>query len=146
MEHELIYTSRARQVMRDEDLTALLKQSCEKNVRLGITGLLLYFKGEFVQLLEGEKSAIFSLYETILLDDRHQQVHLVWDDEIESRGFSNWSMAFININAIEPDALQAYSAYLQDGVAVLHRTDYATIGKRLIMGIRDDFLSPDIAA
>jgi len=37
----------------------LLAQSREKNASLGITGLLVYGKREFIQLLEGNKKDIF---------------------------------------------------------------------------------------
>ena len=140
MEHELIYTSLATREMNEKDLTELLEQSREKNARLNITGLLVYGNREFVQLLEGKKSDIFSLYETIVKDDRHQQVKLLWDGEIEKKSFTDWSMEFLNIKDIDYSKLKGYSGFLQDGVSSLHLTDNKTTGRRLLTGLRDEFL------
>lgn len=140
MGHELIYTSRARQEMSENDLTELLIQSRDKNLRLNITGLLVYGNREFMQLLEGTKQDIFSLYEAIFRDSRHQQVQLLWDGDIDERSFTDWSMAFININNIDPDSLGAYSTFLQDGVAALHLTGNQSTGRRLLINLRDEFL------
>lgn len=140
MEHELIYTSLATRNMSEADLTSLLVQSRDKNLRLNITGLLVYGKREFVQLLEGKKEAIFDLYNTIVKDDRHQQVELLWHGDIKKRSFLDWSMAFLNIANIDTEKLAAYSHFLQDGVSSLRLTENKSIGRRLLIGMRDEFL------
>jgi hypothetical protein len=140
MKHELLYTSLAVREMNTDDLTGLLAQSREKNARLKITGLLIYSKREFMQLLEGNKEDIFELYNTIVKDERHQQVKLLWDGEIEDRSFKDWSMAFLNIDGIEQDKLDGYSRFLQQGLASLHLTGNQSIGRRLLIDLRDEFL------
>jgi hypothetical protein len=140
MKHELLYTSLAVREMNTDDLTGLLAQSREKNARLKITGLLIYSKREFMQLLEGNKEDIFELYNTIVKDERHQQVKLLWDGEIEDRSFKDWSMAFLNIDDIEQDKLDGYSRFLQQGLASLHLTGNQSIGRRLLIDLRDEFL------
>ncbi|MES2408008.1 MAG: BLUF domain-containing protein [Pseudomonadota bacterium] len=140
MDHELIYTSCARYGMDDAGLIELLTQSREKNARLNITGLLVYNNREFMQLLEGKKNDIFTLYDTIVNDRRHQQVQLLWDGEIEGRSFLDWSMAFLNMANMAPEMLKSYSRFLQDGLSSLHLTGNKSVGKRLIINMRDDFL------
>ena len=140
MEHELIYTSCATREMSGSDLSELLVRSREKNARLNITGLLIYGNREFAQLLEGDKNDIFHLYNTIVEDDRHQQVHLLWDGEIKKRSFTDWSMAFLNIKDIDLTNLEAYSHFLQDGMSSLHLTGDKSLGRRLLLGMRDEFL------
>jgi len=141
MNHELIYTSCATHEMDETNLTELLQQSREKNIRLNITGLLVYGNREFIQLLEGHKTEIFSLYDTIVKDDRHQQVELLWDSEIENRSFMDWSMAFLNVNTVDKIKLKAYSTFLQEGVSSLHLTGNKSIGRRLLIGMRNDFIT-----
>ncbi len=140
MEHELIYTSLARREMNDQDLTELLIQSRDKNRRLNITGILVYHNREFMQLLEGTHQAIFDLYETIIKDERHKRVLLHWDGEIDKRNFTEWSMAFLNTKNIDTTSLGAYSHFLQDGVSALHLKGDKSMGRRLLLNIRDDFL------
>jgi len=140
MDHELIYTSCATREMDEINLVELLIQSREKNARLEITGLLVYGNREFIQLLEGNKTEIFSLYDTIVKDSRHQQVNLLWDSTIKKRSFTDWSMAFLNIRHIDRDKLKAYSHFLQNGVSSLHLTGSKSTGRQLLIGMRNDFL------
>jgi hypothetical protein len=140
MLHELIYTSFATIEMDENELADLLELSREKNVRLNISGLLVSYKREFIQLLEGERSDIFSLYETICKDERNQQNQLLWDGKIEERSFTDWSMAFLNVKDIDKSKLKAYSTFLQEGVPSLHFTGNKSMGRRLLMDMKDEFL------
>ncbi len=139
-EHELIYTSLAASPMDATALTELLLQSREKNLRLDITGLLIYGRREFMQLLEGEKSVIFSLYDTIVRDERHRQVELLWEGVIDGRSLRNWSMGFVNADQVDSESLPAYSRYLHDGVSSLHLTGNKSVGRDLLLSMRDYFL------
>jgi hypothetical protein len=40
------------------DLDHILASARRRNVAVNITGLLLYYRGEFVQILEGEKESV----------------------------------------------------------------------------------------
>lgn len=138
--HELIYVSAATKEMAAEDLNSLLDQSREMNVRLGITGLLVYHHREFMQLLEGNKADIFSLYEAICLDERNQQNHLLWSGPIEQRSFADWSMAFLAPGDLALEGRPAYSDFLQHGLGQLALDAPRTMGKTFLMTLKDDFL------
>lgn len=47
----LIYTSSAVELFREDELVELLKTSRDNNRRRGITGMLLYNDGNFLQVL-----------------------------------------------------------------------------------------------
>lgn len=138
--HELVYVSSATKEMEHDDLTSLLEQSREKNERLSITGLLIYHRREFMQLLEGTKEEIFSLYETICNDDRNRQNHLLWDGPIENRSFANWSMAFLVPDNLSLQNNPAYSTFLQTGTLNRVVGPPRSMGKRFLLSLRDDFL------
>ena len=57
--HQILYVSVETHRFTKDDLKALLNQSREKNLKLGITGILIYYKKHFFQILEGEKDKIF---------------------------------------------------------------------------------------
>ena len=63
----LIYISSAVKLMNDDELLFMLEQAREKNLRLGLTGMLLYKNGSFMQMLEGDKQTVLDLYDTIRL-------------------------------------------------------------------------------
>ncbi|MFZ9322748.1 MAG: BLUF domain-containing protein [Hylemonella sp.] len=77
-----------------EELDTMLHFFRKKNRSLGITGLLLYRARSFCQFLEGEEAVVTALFNQIRSDNRHRNVALVYQEPIESRSFSGWSMKF----------------------------------------------------
>lgn len=112
----LIYMSSAVKPMNSDALSALLEQSRKSNLKLGITGMLIYQKGTFLQMLEGEKPAIMDLYNKILDDQRHTGVHTVLSGEIEKRNFEDWSMGFFNMD--KAGEFPKYSDYIDKNLAL----------------------------
>ncbi len=139
--HELIYTSVANWDLSTQELTELLDQSRIKNARLNITGILVYHDRGFMQLLEGDKKAIFELYDTICEDERHTSVQLFWNGEIEDRSFEDWAMAFINTSEVDLGKLEGYSRYLEDGMAALNLTGNESTGREFLNVLRESYLT-----
>jgi hypothetical protein len=110
----LIYVSSAVKLMSDDELVALLEQSREKNLGLGITGMLLYKSGNFMQMLEGEKDVVMGLYETIRHDVRHRNVINIIGDVIMRRNFEYWSMGFYNMDKL--DGLPTFNEYIDQNL------------------------------
>jgi hypothetical protein len=106
--HHLIYSSAATIPLSEEELQSLLTKASARNKQLGITGVLLYHDGEFMQLLEGDADVIHDLYKTIEQDPRHTNVLKLADKAIEFRSFPDWSMAFKTLEAEEFAQLQGY--------------------------------------
>lgn len=90
----MIYVSTAKPSVNKETLVDILNQAREKNARLGITGMLLYKDGNFMQLLEGEEQVVRDLYDTIARDDRHFDSLAIFADQAEERMFADWTMGF----------------------------------------------------
>lgn len=90
----LVYVSIATNEMSDEALKSLLKVARINNELKGITGMLLYREGLFIQALEGEESSVVDLFEKIKNDERHYNVLLIHQEPIEKRDFSQWTMGF----------------------------------------------------
>ncbi len=94
----LLYVSDAVQAMDDAALEALIAPCRNKNHRLGVTGVLFYSAGHFIQLLEGERSVVRSLFDTIRKDPRHRDVQLLLLRTIPQRVFADWSMGVLNMD------------------------------------------------
>ena len=120
----LIYASSATSFVSTDALQALLVQSRANNTRLGITGMLLYKDGNFMQVLEGDEAAVTTLYARITHDPRHYGIMHVIRRTIGQRHFSDWSMAFRNLDDPAVRALPAYSPFLNTPL-----TDPGFIGK-----------------
>jgi hypothetical protein len=103
--HHLIYTSHAIRPFSDHELLELLKQSRTFNKSKGITGMLLYLQGKFIQVLEGQKNDILELYDRIKADPRHHRVSLIVKGTSPGRIFKGWSMGFRRLSYDDAEAL-----------------------------------------
>ena len=110
MVHSLVYVSASDRGLRGVDLQTLLEQSRRHNEENGITGLLLYRAGTFLQFIEGSTAtAVQDLYATIALDERHHDVTLVRRREQPVRQFPSWSMAYGDVDPTSTEPLQVLS-------------------------------------
>ena len=105
----LVYASRAASAVTQDQLTTILRQSKAKNPAMGVTGVLCFSEGIFLQALEGGRSAVNQLYARIVADPRHQQVELLCYEEISERRFGSWSMGQVNLARLNPALLLKYS-------------------------------------
>ena len=105
----LMYASRAVAAVNQEELVAILRKSKSNNPSLGITGVLCFSEGIFLQALEGGRSAVNQLYNRIASDPRHTDVELLCYEEIGERRFAGWSMGQVNLSRLNPALLLKYS-------------------------------------
>lgn len=107
----LMYASRAAASIDADALSAIMKKSKENNAAVGVTGVLCFCfnAGVFLQVLEGGRSPVSTLYNRISQDARHNQVMLLTYEEIEERKFSSWSMGQVNMSRLNPGLLIKYS-------------------------------------
>jgi hypothetical protein len=105
----LLYASRAKVAISDQEMIAILKKSREHNPVEGITGLLCYTDGIFMQMLEGGRDAINARYNTIVRDVRHHDVILLSYEEIDDREFAGWAMGQVNLSRLNPALVLKYS-------------------------------------
>jgi hypothetical protein len=107
-----VYVSSATRHLEEGEILEILRVARANNEKLGITGMLLYRDGNFLQVLEGAFSAVDGLIQKIKRDPRHQGFILMSRRNIEQREFADWSMAFRNMSkkcSVEP----GYSPFLQ---------------------------------
>ncbi len=99
--HLIAYTSEAS-VPNDKvgslmaDIVFVAKR---ENPRHGITGVLFYVQGKFLQVIEGEEGQLRSLMKNIEADARHGNVEYLIDCKTEGRGFSDWNMDSFHLDA-----------------------------------------------
>jgi hypothetical protein len=91
---ELTYVSEPAQGMSFLGLMRLLYHSYLRNLRLEITGALIYENNQFGQVIEGPEDVIESLWEKIQQDNRHKNIRLIERKAIGSRSFQKWTMVF----------------------------------------------------
>ena len=99
--HTIIYVSSANHLFPNHELQELLHSARENNRRVGVTGVLLYNDGNFMQCIEGPKKELFELYEKIGKSTRHHGIIELVNESIEEREFGDWDMGFALANAPE---------------------------------------------
>ena len=104
----LLYASRALDAASAE-IESILAQSRQGNPGLGITGILCYGGGIFLQAIEGGRNAVSELYGHIQRDPRHKDVILLHYEEISERRFSGWTMGQVNMSKINASILLKYA-------------------------------------
>jgi len=104
----LLYASRAIDPSADA-IEAILAQSRQYNPTSGITGILCYGGGIFLQAIEGGRMPVSELYGHIQRDARHKDVVLLHYEEISERRFGGWTMGQVNMSKINHSILLKYA-------------------------------------
>lgn len=114
MTHQLVYTS-CSNITDDEEINSIVNKAILKNATLNITGVLAFRSGLFLQLLEGDKEKVFSLFEKIKKDPRHSNVTVILerDSGAGPRLFKNWSMAFRNVTPEEVQTVDSVLSWVE---------------------------------
>ncbi len=111
--HSLVYVSTATHPFSADELAALLAQSRKRNQEAGITGMLLYKDGCFIQAFEGEKDAVRGLQLRIARDPRHRNIVVLMNGPIEEREFSAWTMGFKQLDDDDVQKQPGFSEMLK---------------------------------
>lgn len=94
----LLYSSHAAPGLPAEALVAILATARDRNPATGITGVLVYHQGRFVQVLEGPVAAVELLMARIETDLRNTDIERLYEEDAEARLFGDWSMAFLPLS------------------------------------------------
>ena len=108
----IVYVSVVAENISKDDLLDILAKSRRANADAGITGMLLYKDGNFMQALEGEEAAVRDLYARIRRDPRHLGIVTLVEGERQDRCFGDWSMGFQDLSAPEAREVSGYSEFL----------------------------------
>lgn len=106
----LLYASRAVNASA-ELLEAIVEHAKLRNVRRGITGVICFGNGTYMQLIEGERSTVNELYSKMMTDPRHKDLTLLAYEEIEERFYGKWTMGQVNMTQIHQATLLRFSGF-----------------------------------
>lgn len=113
---QLVYASRARSVVDQAELLAILEIARQNNSARGITGMLMHDRDCFFQVLEGPEEEVISLYQRIGQDARHRSVMRILFRRIERREFPDWSMALAEPLRQDGDLPAGLSDFFRSGL------------------------------
>ncbi len=142
--YQLIYISKSVLYFSKQDLDKLAAKSSVSNQNLGITGMLMYIDGEFMQLLEGNKSDVEQLMHQIHQDERHYSLNIIKEEYLEQREFSNWAMA---TQLMTKSHLKLFlpEEHIDEPVglpSLVNKTNHRDLINSLFIRVRDNLLLP----
>ncbi len=129
----VVYASSATQRFTEADLRALLLKARANNARDGITGLLLYRGGNFMQVLEGTKTAALAKYQRIARDPRHRGLVLLLSGEEKERQFPDFSMGCHDLDSAVLRDVPGFSEFLNAPLTGAEFSGDPTRAQRLLM-------------
>ena len=113
--YQLLYISAANKAFTEAELEDLLRAARSNNTRLGISGMLLFHGGSFIQAVEGDRALVEQLYETIGRDDRHTETRVLYRGHVEKRDFDGWSMGFYRSRQTAAENVSGFHEFLAKG-------------------------------
>ena len=108
----MVYVSTASKLFDSAELREMLKEANERNKETGITGMLLYKDGQFMQVLEGEAEAVTATFSRINRDPRHHGIMVLVRGSVQERRFPTWSMAFRDLSLPDHQEVPGFSEFL----------------------------------
>ncbi len=105
--------------------SSILEVCSVNNKKAEITGVLCQGSGIYMQVIEGQRSAINALYSRIISDKRHNQIELLSFEEVGQRRYGHWSMALVQLSIDDPMVQLAhpefdpYSASSKDAIRII---------------------------
>ena len=119
---QYIYVSSSVKPFSNEELLELLGKSRENNEKLGITGMLVYKNGVFMQALEGDEMSVRWLSAKIAKDPRHKNIVSMADGPLAEREFPDWSMGFCNLDDVDPREVPGYTTFMDSPISAKNFT------------------------
>ncbi|GAA0538153.1 hypothetical protein FHS83_003544 [Rhizomicrobium palustre] len=138
---QLVYVSTAAWPMSNSDIDRILNLSRCNNGRLEITGVLVRMDQGFLQILEGPKDSVLSVFAKVQRDLRHIGLRVLVQQETADRLFADWAMGFEKLDPSAPQSAALYEVtqeaittslptHKARGLAVLLH-DYFRLNKRV---------------
>jgi hypothetical protein len=130
----LVYLSTSVLTPTREDLRSLAAHAAARNAREGISGILCYRGGSFLQVLEGPSEKLEGLWQRLLEDGRHTFLQLLVREPIETPLFDRWSMGLCDLECIDGPSYPEFIA-IADFLANCPGLD----GNTVVLGILRHF-------
>ncbi len=134
--YQMVYASKETLRLSSANLVSMLEVIRENNARLGVTGMLLHQRGEFLQVLEGEAPTVRRLYERIARDPRHTGTVVLHQAFLPHREFADWSMGFRDLDALSAPEILGFSRLLQSGISAEHFASDPPRAKALLLAFK----------
>lgn len=123
--------------MTEEELEELRRQSTTNNQNRGVSAILIYASGCFLQVLEGILVNLKVLFEKISEDPRHKDIRLLFFKRATSRIFPAWSFGAFGLDRHK----QLEFEYLDEILRCFESSGLEGLDHSLVMSLIAEFRS-----
>lgn len=134
---QLLYISAATHEFTEEELQELLALARVKNEEQGVSGMLLFHEGSFIQALEGGKEQVEAIYNRIGKDPRHAETQILFRGEVDHRDFDGWSMGFYRSNQSSAKNLEGFHQFLKSGFRNKDEDLNSSLARKALQAFRE---------
>ena len=114
MIYQLVYVSDICITPYQKELNTIFTKTIANNEISQISGFLAYRGGNFLQLLEGDKLKVLALYDVIKSDNRHKNLTIISEGQVQNRAFNDYAGGFLTpLNSNIFDKLESYLTFLR---------------------------------
>jgi hypothetical protein len=129
--YQLLYLSKATTPTTQQALEQVVAREAQRNQPLGLTGILIHSHGFFVELLEGEQTAVRTTYNSIATDARHRNLHILHaSGGAKAPLFAGQGMSLLNLDTAGEATRQTLSLLCQD-------LNQSPNGRKVLSALRD---------
>ena len=108
---QIVYVSSGVRVYTADEVEKIADAGRINNTEHGVTGILLYYNGNFMQLLEGDPASVAETFKRVSNDFRHSGIIKLQDSIVETRSFPDYRLGF---SAITRDAAKPVSELFEE--------------------------------
>ncbi|MGQ7845821.1 BLUF domain-containing protein [Granulosicoccus sp. 3-233] len=135
--YQILYISAATHDFTEEELQELLTLARTKNEERGVSGMLLFHEGSFIQALEGKQEHVEEIYGKIGQDSRHTETQILFKGDIDHRDFDGWSMGFYRSNQSSARNLEGFHQFLQRGFRNKDEETNSSRARKALLSFRE---------
>lgn len=132
----LVYVSSAVKLLSTEELTLLLRGCVAFNSKHGLTGMLLYKDGNFMQALEGAETDVRQCYEKIKKDPRHRGLSVLLELQKQERDYPDWAMGFRDLNTVDRLDMPEYSEIMNYPFTGQEFSSHPSLCQKLLLSFK----------
>lgn len=115
MRFAISYVSTAVRDLQENEVDEILEETQIRNNKHGVNGLLIYSDGNFFEVLEGEKINIKGLFKIIEEDERHKNIIMIFEKEVNQPILKDKDSNFISQNTQhQPMDVSNFLYYIKD--------------------------------
>ena len=134
---QLLYISAANHEFTEQELSDLLSLARISNQEVGVSGMLLYHEGSFIQALEGEQHQVEQIYNKIAKDSRHTETRVLYRGAVENRDFDGWSMGLYRSNQSSHKYLEGFHKFLSHGFRNKDEEVNSSLARKALLAFRE---------